>query len=137
METELISKRPLLPPAIGGTSGSNFNPRNTRCIPVVNPAMAGSPSLILNPAVSGKHFETASTDYAFNKLRWHIYITPAFCQEINPLSARTKRRKGFNSVNLSFEIFLFLLTVTAFFYYNFIVIVPGGCLSRFRKPTTL
>ncbi len=25
-----------------------------------NPAMAGSPSLILNPAVSGKHFETAS-----------------------------------------------------------------------------
>jgi len=27
---------------------------------VVNPAMAGSPSLILNPAVSGKHFETAS-----------------------------------------------------------------------------
>jgi hypothetical protein len=27
---------------------------------VVNPAMAGLPSLILNPAVSGKHFETAS-----------------------------------------------------------------------------
>jgi len=27
---------------------------------VVNPAMAGSPSLILNPAVSGKHFEIAS-----------------------------------------------------------------------------
>jgi len=77
------------------------------------------------------------TDYAFNKLRWHIYITPAFCQEINPLSARTKRRKGFNSVNLSFGIFLFLLTVTAFFYYNFIIIVPGGCLSQFRKPTTL
>jgi len=58
------------------------------------------------------------TDYAFNKLRWHIYITPAFCQEINPLSARTKGRKGFNSANISLEIFLFLLTVTAFFYYN-------------------
>jgi hypothetical protein len=53
MKTEPISKRPLLP------------------------------SLTLNPAVSGKHFETASTDDAFNKLRWHIYITPVFCQEIN------------------------------------------------------
>jgi hypothetical protein len=29
---------------------------------VVNPAVAGSPSLILNPAVGGKHFETASGD---------------------------------------------------------------------------
>ena len=28
---------------------------------VVNPATAGSPSLILNPTLSGKHFETAST----------------------------------------------------------------------------
>ena len=36
------------------------NPRNTQCIHVVNPDMAGSHSLILNPAVSGKHFETAS-----------------------------------------------------------------------------
>ena len=27
---------------------------------VVNPAVAGSSSLILNPAVSGKHFETTS-----------------------------------------------------------------------------
>jgi len=41
-------------------SDSNYNLRNTQCIPVVNPAMAGSSSLILNPAVSGKHFETAS-----------------------------------------------------------------------------
>jgi len=76
---EAISKRPLLPPAIGRTSGSNFNPRNTQGIPVVNPAMAGSPSLIVDPAVSGKHFETASLydvycifdpieQYAFRKL---------------------------------------------------------------------
>jgi len=39
-------------------SGSNFDPRNTQCIPVVNPAMAGAPSLILNKI---EHFETAST----------------------------------------------------------------------------
>jgi len=33
--SEPISKRPLLPPAIGGTADSNFNPRNTQRIPVV------------------------------------------------------------------------------------------------------
>ena len=37
--------------------GSNFNPRNTQCIPVVNPAMVGSPPLILSKI---EHFETAS-----------------------------------------------------------------------------
>lgn len=61
------------------------------------------------------------TDYAFNKLRWHIYITPAFCQGINPLSARIKGRNGFNSANISLGIFLFLLTVMAFSYYNCII----------------
>ncbi len=43
---------------------------------VVNPAMAGSPSLILNPAVSGKHFETASflknfPDFFIDRFRWY------------------------------------------------------------------
>ena len=44
----LVPERKLSfsPPAIGGTSDSNFNPRNTQCIPAVNPAIAGSPSLI-------------------------------------------------------------------------------------------
>jgi len=37
---EPISKRPILSPANGGTEGSNFNPRNTQCIPVVNPPEA-------------------------------------------------------------------------------------------------
>jgi len=32
---------------------------------VVNPDMSGSPSLILNPAVSGKHFETASPNSSY------------------------------------------------------------------------
>jgi hypothetical protein len=72
------------------------------------------------------------TDYAFNKLRWHIYITPSFCQEINPLNARTKKRKGFNSTNICLEIFLFLLTVTAFFYYNWKISIQAGvCQFRF------
>ena len=63
-------------PPLGGTSGSNFNPPEADeyskyfnvWMPVplylsgmVNPAMAGAPSLILNPAVSGKHFKTIST----------------------------------------------------------------------------
>jgi len=65
LTVEPISKRPLLPnicvPAGRDLStGSNFNPRNTQCITVVNPDDIGTPSLILNPAVSGKHFETAS-----------------------------------------------------------------------------
>jgi len=74
------------------------------------------------------------SDYAFNKLRWHIYITPAFCQGINPLSARTKRRKGFTSVNISFGIFLFFLTVTAFFYYNFVVIDQEVAYLNLESP---
>jgi hypothetical protein len=32
---ETFAKRPLLAPAGGGTSGSNFNPRNISYIPVV------------------------------------------------------------------------------------------------------
>jgi hypothetical protein len=29
---ETFAKRPLLPPACGGTLGSNFNPQNTQCM---------------------------------------------------------------------------------------------------------
>jgi hypothetical protein len=54
---ETFAKRPLLPPAIGGMSGSNFNPQNTQCIPVVNPAIAGSPFLNLNPALREAFFK--------------------------------------------------------------------------------
>jgi hypothetical protein len=35
LHSETFAKRLLLPPANGGTSDSNFNPRNTQCIPVV------------------------------------------------------------------------------------------------------
>jgi len=49
------------------------------CIPVVNPAMAGSPSLTLNPAVSGKRFETTS----WLLFSYKVTITDAVknCQE--------------------------------------------------------
>jgi hypothetical protein len=50
-------------------SGSNFNPRNTHCIPVANPDYIGTPSLILNPDGIGKHFETASADGFFQLTR--------------------------------------------------------------------
>jgi hypothetical protein len=42
--------RPLknLPFCSISASDSNFNPRNTQCMSVVNPAKAGSPSLNLN-----------------------------------------------------------------------------------------
>ena len=80
---EPISKRPLLPnmcvPAERDLStGSNFNPQNPQCIPVVNPDMSGSPSLILNPDVIGKHFETASHDSVFE---WVIvwYYRHKYC----------------------------------------------------------
>jgi hypothetical protein len=48
---ETFAKRPLLPPPKNsGGSGSNFNPRNTQCIPMVNPPKfgGGSPFLALN-----------------------------------------------------------------------------------------
>jgi hypothetical protein len=38
-------------------SGLNFNPQNTQCIPVDNPAKAGSPSLNLK---KNKHFSKVS-----------------------------------------------------------------------------
>jgi len=37
--------------------GSNYNPRNMQCISVGNPAMVGSPPLILSKS---EYFETAS-----------------------------------------------------------------------------
>jgi len=55
METETFAKPPFCPIS---TSGSNFNPRNTQCIPVINPAKAGSPSLNLN---KNKYFSKVSS----------------------------------------------------------------------------
>jgi hypothetical protein len=53
---ETLAKRPLLPPAIGGMSGSNFNPQNTQCIPVVKNFVF----LELESRFSGKHFSKVS-----------------------------------------------------------------------------
>jgi hypothetical protein len=53
---ETFEKRSLLPPANGGTSGSNFNTRNTQCIPVVKIfAFLG-----LDSAKSGNHLSKVS-----------------------------------------------------------------------------
>ena len=58
---EPISKRPLLLPlrqstlADFGGSGSNFNPRNTQCIPVVNPPEADRP-----PCLRATHRQACS-----------------------------------------------------------------------------
>jgi hypothetical protein len=51
------------------STGSNFNPQNTQCIPVVNPDKAGSPSLNLK---KNKYFSkvsslTAGHRYIFEK----------------------------------------------------------------------
>jgi hypothetical protein len=80
---ESISKRPLLsnicvPDDRDLSTGSNYTPRNTQCIPVVNPDMSGSPSLILNKT---EHFETASED----KPNWASVsgTNPAVCETYN------------------------------------------------------
>ena len=53
-------------------SDSNFNPQNTRCIPVVNPARAGSPSLNLG---KNKHFSKVSI-FEIIILQSQFFLTP-------------------------------------------------------------
>jgi len=53
---ETFEKRPLLSPAIGGMSDSNFNPQNTQCIPPVKIFVF----LELESRFSGKHFSKVS-----------------------------------------------------------------------------
>ena len=74
---EAISELPFLP-NLGVpderdlSTGQNFNPQNTPCIPVVNPAKSGTPSLILDKNVC---FETA-----FRQL----CSMPALNQQLDP-----------------------------------------------------
>jgi hypothetical protein len=60
---ETFAKLPLLSPAIGGMSDSNFNPQNTQCIPVVKIFAF----LELESRFSGKHFSKVSL--VFGKIR--------------------------------------------------------------------
>jgi hypothetical protein len=57
-------------------SGSNFNPQNTQCIPVVNPAK------------SGKHFSKVSETLGMvhNNEKDRAYQDPAFSCSVAPLS---------------------------------------------------
>ena len=43
---------------------------------VVNPDMSELPSLILNPAVSGKHFETVSNSVIKARVSWSLSMAP-------------------------------------------------------------
>ena len=66
--TETFAKRPLLPPATGGTLGSNFNPQNTQCIPACPVGPADRTGVVkifacleLESRYSGKHFSKVSS----------------------------------------------------------------------------
>ena len=69
-------------------SDSNFNPRNTNCMSVVNPAKAGSSSLTLSPAISGKHFSKVSFTYEWDYLSTSTLVSA--CLVTSPIVFRDK-----------------------------------------------